>query len=59
MTSQEEHIIEGLPQTKVNKYCVPFVWAVDVIGLARKEGRIFDDYAVYILNQVNGSASIE
>ena len=52
LTDQEEKIIEDIEQKRVNKYVIPFLWAVNVVALARKEGRIYDDYAVCVLNEV-------
>lgn len=51
MSPQEERILDNIKVT-FNKYSIPFIWATSLVSLARKEGRIYDDYAVAVLNDV-------
>ena len=38
-----------------NKFFVPCVWAANVVAMARRQGRIKDDFAVQTLIDVNKS----
>ena len=51
MSPQEEKILDNI-KVNFNKYSIPFIWATSLVSLARKEGRIYDDYAVAVLNDV-------
>ncbi|XP_064488090.1 bestrophin-3-like [Ornithodoros turicata] len=53
MTTEEMEMFEAVP-TKVNKHWVPFIWFINLIGMAEKEGRVPPGPPVkHILEEVN------
>ena len=56
MTEDEQQAIESLESSRTKKpsvYYVPLVWAACLVNVARKEGRIKDDFAVKTLIDVS------
>jgi hypothetical protein len=55
MTDDEQKALENIQDSRKSKpkvYFVPLVWAARLVTLARKEGRIKDDFAVKTLIDV-------
>jgi hypothetical protein len=55
MTEDEQTAIENIENSRKSQpkvYFVPLVWAARLVTLARKEGRIKDDFAVKTLIDV-------
>jgi hypothetical protein len=56
MTTDEQESLEEIIKSRKKKppvYFVPLVWGACLVNLARKEGRVKDDFAVKTLIDVS------